>query len=166
MRLYLFVGIGGGIPYNPPNSDPGQDIHLGDVVVGVDESPGVAGVVHYDFMRDRGEGGRDLLGMFDKPNPELLTALGKLFSNYEMGDSNPHEHLTKLTGLRSDFSHAPPGGDEFFRSTHKHFVGTLNCDQYSIDELVVRKERQAPKTESLQQNPRELEISIPVFHQG
>ena len=34
MILHLFVGIGGGIPHNPPKRDPNEDIHLGDVVVG------------------------------------------------------------------------------------------------------------------------------------
>ncbi|KAF6241314.1 hypothetical protein HO173_000024 [Letharia columbiana] len=161
MRLHLFVGIGGGIPHDPPHLDASQDIHLGDVVVGVDQTPGVAGVVQYDFMRDKGEEGRDLLGIFDKPNPELLTALGKLFSNYEMGDSNPHLQLAKLTGLRSDFARPPPGGDKFYRSTYKHINGAPNCDQCSIDQIVVRNERQPLKQESLEQ-----ETPIPVFHQG
>lgn len=167
MRLYLFVGIGGGIPYNPPNSDPGQDIHLGDVVVGLDYTPGIAGVVQYDYIRDQGEGARELLGTFDKPNPELLTALGMLFTNYETGDSNPHVHLERLTGLRSPyFSRPPPGGDKFYRSTYEHVGGASNCDQCSIDELVVRKGRQPPKQESLEQDPTQAETSIPVFHQG
>ncbi|KAF6223218.1 hypothetical protein HO133_000060 [Letharia lupina] len=151
MRLHLFVGIGGGIPHNPPHLDASQDIHLGDVVVGVAETPGVAGVVQYDFMREKGEDGRDQLGIFDKPNPELLTALGKLFSNYEMGDSNPHSHLAKLTGTRSDFARPPPGGDKFYRSTYKHINGAPNCDQCSIDQEVVRIKRQG---------------SIPLFHQA
>lgn len=162
MRLHLFVGIGGGLPYNPPNPDPFQDIHLGDVVVGVDETPGIAGVVQYDFIRDRGEGARELLGRLDKPNLELLTALGKVFTNYEMGDSNPHLHLAKLTG----FSRPPPGEDKLYRSTYKHVDGAPNCDQCSIDELIVRGERHSPKQGSVEQNPTEPETSIPVFHQG
>lgn len=166
MRLYLFVGIGGGLPHNPPHPDPSQDIHLGDVVIGVDETPGVAGVVQYDFIRDQGKGARELLGRLDKPNLELLTALGKVFTNYEMGDSNPHVHLAKLTGLRSDFSRPPPGGDKLYRSTYEHVGGAPNCDQCSIDELVVRNERQSPKQGSVEQNPTEPEIPIPVFHQG
>ena len=155
LKLYLFVGVGGGIPRNPPDPDASRDIHLGDVVVGVGETPGIAGVVQYDFIRDQGEGAREQLGRLDKPNPELLTALGKLFSNYEMGDSNPHVHLAKLTGLRSDFSRPPPGGDKLYRSTYKHILDSPNCYNCSADELVVRNERQP-----------EAETAIPVFHQG
>lgn len=88
MILHLSVGIGGGILRNPPDPDASQEIHFGDIV-GVNQTPGVAGVVHYDFIRNQGEGGRELLGMFLKPNPELLIALRKLFSNYRMGDSDP-----------------------------------------------------------------------------
>lgn len=166
MRLHLFVGIGGGIPYNPPNPDPGHEIHLGDVVVGVDETPGVAGVIQYDFIRDQGKDGMELLGILDKPNPELLTALGLLFTRYETGESNPHVHLARLTDLRSNCSRPPPNGDKFYRSTYKHVDGAPNCDQCSTNELVVRNDRQPPIQESLEQNPRELKTSIPVFHQG
>ena len=167
MRLYLFVGIGGGIPQNPPNPDPDQDIHLGDVVVGFDYTPGVAGVIQYDFIRDQGEGGRELLASFDKPNPELLTALGMLFTNYETGDSCPHVHLARLKSLRSPyFSRPPPGGDKLYRSKYEHSHGASNCDQCSLDELVVRQERQPPEHGSTEQSPMEAETSIPVFHQG
>ena len=166
MRLYLFVGVGGGIPRNPPDPDASQDVHLGDVVVGVDQTPGVAGVVQYDFIRDQGEAGREPLGILDKPNLELLTALGKLFSNYEMGDCNPHLHLARLTGLRSDFSHPPPGEDRFYRSTYKHANGAPNCDQCAIDELVVRNKRQPPKQELQKQTQMDPETSVPVFHQA
>ena len=166
MRLQLFVGIGGGLPYNPPKPDSFQDIHLGDVVIGVDETPGVAGVVQYDFIRDQGEGSRELLGSLDKPNVELLTALGKVFTNYEMGNSKFYKHLARLTALRLDFSHPPPSGDKFYRSSYKHVDGVPNCDQCSIEELVVRNERLPSRQESLEQNPTEPEASIPVFHQG
>ncbi|CAF9905713.1 hypothetical protein IMSHALPRED_003942 [Imshaugia aleurites] len=161
MRLYLFVGVGGGIPRNPPDTDASRDIHLGDVVVGVDETPGVAGVDQYDFIRDQGGGARELLGRLDKPNLELLTALGKLFSNYEMGDSNPQVHLAKLKGLRSDFSRPSPGGDKLYRSSYEHVLGKPNCDHCSTEELVVRNERQPPKPKLTEQ-----ETAIPVFHQG
>ena len=34
LKVHLVVGIGGGVPCQPPNPDPTNDIHLGDVVVG------------------------------------------------------------------------------------------------------------------------------------
>ena len=51
LKLHLFVGIGGGIPHNPPKRDTNEDIHLGDVVVGWPEWPGVPAVVQYDHVR-------------------------------------------------------------------------------------------------------------------
>ena len=39
-RIHLFVGIGGGVPYDPPCSDPKHDIHLGDVVIGLGKETG------------------------------------------------------------------------------------------------------------------------------
>lgn len=167
MKLYLFVGIGGGIPCNPPDPDPDQDIHLGDVVVGVDKTPGFPGIVQHDYIRDQGEGDRGLLGIFDKPHLELLTALGMLFTNYEMGESKPHEHLARLTGLRSDFSRPPLGGDKLYRSTYQHVGGPTDCDQCSSDQLVVRVERPSPSMqEQTTPEPRESVPPIPVFHQG
>lgn len=51
MNLHLFVGIGGGIPRNPPARDSNEDIRLGDVVVGWAEQPGIPAVVQYDLAR-------------------------------------------------------------------------------------------------------------------
>ena len=75
IRLISFVGVSGGFLRHPPRLDASQDIHFGDVVVGVDQTPGVAGVVQYDSIGHQGEEGRELLGILDRPNTELLTAL-------------------------------------------------------------------------------------------
>ena len=45
LTFYLFVEIGGGIPRNPPDPNQEQDIHLGNVVVGLDDTAGVVGIV-------------------------------------------------------------------------------------------------------------------------
>ena len=95
----------------------------------------------------------------------MLTALGMLFTNYEMGESKPHEHLAKLTGLRSDFSRSSPDGDKLYRSTYQRVNDVLNCDQCSFDQLVVRVKRSNPsmqKQTKLELN--ELMPSISVLH--
>ena len=52
----MLVGIGRGVPLDPPSSEPEKDIHLRDVVMGVAEKPVVTDVVQYDFERDHGLG--------------------------------------------------------------------------------------------------------------
>ena len=153
MRLHLFVGVAEGIPHSPPDPDPDKDIRLGDVIVGVAETPGVAGVVQYDSVRDLGKGRTEPLQLFDKPNLELMTALGKVFSKNVMGACKPHVHLARLTDVMPKFCQPPSGEeDKLYRSTYEHVDGAPNCSQCSIDELVVRNKRQ--------------NLQIPVFHQG
>lgn len=152
LRFYLFVGVGGGIPRNPPHSNQAQDIHLGDVVVGLDDTAGVAGVVQYDLIRDYGPKKRDLLGIFDKPHPELLNNLSLLFTRIKAGKSDPIRHLGKLADLEPNFSEHPPGGDRLYQSSCKHKNGAANCDQCPTDQLVDRSERPNPK--------------VPIFHRG
>ena len=51
LKIYLFVGIGGGVPHSPPCENAEDDIHLGDVVVGYSEAIGAPAVVQWDFGR-------------------------------------------------------------------------------------------------------------------
>ena len=119
MVLHLFVGIGGGIPCNPPRRDPNKDIHLGDIVVGWAERPGVPGVVQYDHVRQCVDGKVELLSMFDKPNRRLLNALALIISDREMGQTNYHEHLQRLARLES-FQHPGVGSDLLFEADYNH----------------------------------------------
>ena len=41
LKIHLFVGIGGGVPRIPPPDNPDEDVHLGDVVIGWAEKPGL-----------------------------------------------------------------------------------------------------------------------------
>ena len=152
LMFYLFVGIGGGIPRNPPDPNPAQNIHLGDVVVGLDGTAGVAGVVQYDLIRDHGPDKRELIGILDKPHRELLNNLSLLFIRLKAGESGPIKHLGKLADLESNFFEPPPGGDRLYQSSCKHKNGAANCDQCPTDQLVDRSERPDPK--------------YPVFHRG
>ncbi|KAL8818012.1 MAG: hypothetical protein Q9191_008032 [Dirinaria sp. TL-2023a] len=152
LSLYLFVGIGGGIPSAFPEPDPERDVRLGDVVVGLADTPGIPGVVQYDHTRDQGPGDRELMGILDKPHPELLTALATLSAKRILGESKPHENLARLIGVKGSFSSPPTSSDELYQSTYKHRKNATNCDQCSAAQLVVRAERTNPE--------------IPIFHQG
>jgi len=148
LTFYLFVGIGGGIPRNPPDPNPAQNIHLGDVVVGLDDTAGVAGVVQYDLIRDHGPGKRELLGILDKPHRELSNNLSLLFTRIKAGKSDPIKHLGKLADLKPSFIEPPPGGDKLYQSSCKHKDGAANCDQCPSDQLVDRFERPDPRVPS------------------
>ena len=152
LRLCLFVGIGGGIPQNPSDPFPEQDIRLGDVVIGCAPRPGVAGVIQYDYTRDQGPGNRELLGMLDKPHKELLSALGLLFANCILGERKPHEHLARLAGIVPGFSSPPSSPDQLYQSDYNHCEGAVGCDRCFTTHLVDRIQRTKP--------------DIPIFHQG
>lgn len=144
LRIHLVVGVGGGIPHDPPSADPDKDIRLGDVVVGVAEKPGVTGVVQYDFERDHGGGNRELLGVLDKPDRRLLTALGKLFSLYALGTSNFNVHLERLKGLKLDFTRPTRYTDRLYSSSYEHLdtgPKSMDCDSCLAEGLILRRER-------------------------
>lgn len=125
MILHLFVGIGGGIPRNPPSKDPNEDIHLGDVVVGWAERAGVPAVVQYDHGRYHNEGRVELLSMLDKPNRRLLNALAPMISDREMGQAKYHDHLHRLADL-AQFQYPGLEGDILFEADYDHVAAGLD----------------------------------------
>ena len=154
LRIHLLVGIGGGIPHDPPSLDPEKDIHLGDVVIGVAEKPGMTGVVQYDFERDHGSGNKELLGSLDKPDRLLLGALGKVFTNDVLRKSSFNVHLERVKDLKLDFARPIRHCDRLYGSSHEHIDAGPNssgCESCLANGLTSRGER-------LHQNP--------VAHQG
>ena len=55
LSIYLLVGTAGGIPRNPPTTDPEQDIYLGDVVLGIGAWAGEPAIVPIDYRRHEGK---------------------------------------------------------------------------------------------------------------
>lgn len=100
MRVFFFVGIGGGLPENPfwPNQQNICDvIHLGDVVVSVPVNTDNAPVIEYD--RGRAKTGEEfqIKGRMDKPLSFLLKAVDQLDLERKQGAPPFHKHLTRLT---------------------------------------------------------------------
>ncbi|KAF3088143.1 hypothetical protein TWF102_010307 [Orbilia oligospora] len=99
MRIYLFIGIGSGIPRDPIPEDSQDDIHLGDVVVGWNKRPGIPSIVQCNFQRlEIGED--EHIGSLDKPDRRLLNALTTLQKNHSNGRTEFAEHVK-----RSRYSH-------------------------------------------------------------
>lgn len=152
------MGIGGGIPRNPPRRESNEDIHLGDVVVGWAEQAGVPAIVHYDSVRQHVEGRVELLSILDKSNRRLLNALSPIISDREMGQTRWHEHLQRFPHLHN-FQHPGLENDILYKADYDHTVvepslvelGYSYCHHCDPTKVVSRPRRETPN---------------PQFHQG
>ena len=139
LKIHLFVGIGSGVPRIPPPDNPVDDVHLGDVVIGWAEQPGVPGVVQWDLVRYLEDGNIEPLGVLDKPDRRILSALGLVLRNRIRGTTKFPEHLNKLQDLPG-FSHPGLEQDKLFKSSYPH-VGGPNCSSCDYTELTTRLPR-------------------------
>ncbi|MCJ1327663.1 hypothetical protein MMC10_004335 [Thelotrema lepadinum] len=140
LRMCLYVGIGGGVPYDPPQVNPDEDIHLGDVVVGWPDKPGVPAVVQYDLLRRMKSGVGELLGIQDKPDRHLLNALGSLLANHVLGKTKFGDHLVRVSHLPG-FKHLGATKDNLFQARYRHDPRHSDCSQCDPTMLVPRKSR-------------------------
>ena len=139
LKIHLFVGIGSGVPRIPPPDNPEDDVHLGDVVIGWAEQPGVPGVVQWDFVRYMEDRNTEPLGVLDKPERRILNALGLVLRNRKFKRTNFPEHFERLQVLGS-FSHPGLAHDKLFNSTYSH-VGEPNCSLCERAQLAERVPR-------------------------
>ena len=116
IQIYLFVGIGGGVPRNTNREDPKEDIHLGDVVVGWPRNTGDPAVLQYDFSRDHGDGVYTELGRLATPEDRILSVLSLILRDRKMQKNRFHERLLKLKPMfpRPDLE------DKLYESDYKH----------------------------------------------
>ena len=181
MKIHLFVGIGGGIPPNPPKRNPNEDIHLGDVVIGWAEQPGVPAVVQYDHVRQLADGRVEQLGMFDKPSRRLLNALTPIISDRESGQTKYHEHLQRLAELES-FQHPGIANDLLFEAGYDHIAleqglleaGDPYCSRCDPGRVVHRPQRESTDPqfhmgtilsgEKIMQDPRGRDELSKLYH--
>ena len=143
LRIQLFVGIGGGIPCDPPTEDATKDIHLGDVVVGWPDETGASAVVQYDLIRNAGQV-TERLSVMDKPNRRLLSALGKMLTDRVRGREFFSSHLKKFiqAGVRG-FEHPGSEEDTLYQSDYEH-AGSTTCDDCDRAKVVERDSRPDP----------------------
>ena len=139
LKIFLFVGIGSGVPRIPPPDNPEEDIHLGDVVIGWAEKTGVPGVVRRDFLTYPEDGNTEPLDTLDEPDRRILSALGLLLRNRILGRTRFLEHLNRLQNLRG-FSYPGLRHDKLFKSTYPHVSGP-NCSSCDHSQLIERLPR-------------------------
>lgn len=102
IRIFLFVGIGGGVPRNPYFKSELKDnefIHLGDVVVGSPTWAGVPAIFEYDRGRCTTDG-HVATSLIDQPIPELVAVVDTIERNDEDGEPPFHRHLAMLAPER------------------------------------------------------------------
>ncbi|KAH0429060.1 hypothetical protein CcaCcLH18_08687 [Colletotrichum camelliae] len=123
IKIGLMVGIGGGIPSNK--------VRLGDVVVSTPTGRH-PGVVQWDIGKTKEGGMFERTGSLNNPPTFLLTALTRIESDHEMGDSKISEHLDDINRkfpkmapkyLRSEFLR-----DVIFEADSKH-INSVNSDE-------------------------------------
>ncbi|RDW58386.1 hypothetical protein BP5796_12316 [Coleophoma crateriformis] len=119
IKIYLFVGIGGGVPNKFFDPDPENDIHLGDVVVGWPDKVGAPAVVQYDLGRNR-EDGFEITSYLDGPEPSLQSALGKLLANRVVGRTRFDDWLQQTAEQNPRFAHPGVAEDKLFKATYPH----------------------------------------------
>ena len=154
LRIHLFVGIGGGVPRNPPPEDSQQDVHLGDVVVGWAVKTGDPGVVQWDYVRYHDQDKVESLGSLNKPGWQLVAALGSMLRDREMGEKPFYAHLTALNEKTSKFANPGQVYDKLFHRTYEHANHDTNatqCSQCDPNQLANRSR---------------CTTQEPVFHQG
>ena len=140
LKIYLFVGIGGGVPYYPPCENAENDIHLGDVVLGYSERTGAPAIIQWDFGR-RLEGDRyENTSGLDKPERRLLNALGSVITNHECNETKLDHHLSEIIKKNSKFAHPGQDNDMLFKATYEH-GNAENCDDCDRKEIIHRPKR-------------------------
>lgn len=148
IKMVLLVGIGGGVPKDPPDTDTLQNIHLGDVVVGctVDGKPAV---VDYNSGIS-GVDGLELHGTINRADWILLQPLGYLQSNYRFQKTNFAVHINKLLRFNQGaYDHPGLQHDKLFRGdyhgphTARDNKDCENCDPRQIIQRNSRSEEHA-----------------------
>ncbi|KAJ4286529.1 hypothetical protein N0V90_013229 [Kalmusia sp. IMI 367209] len=155
IRMAILVGIGGGIPRPEVSEDSLKNVHLGDVVVGW-PGDGKPACVYHDRGKAKGDGQFELVGTMGRPDWRLISALGVLVTDNEIGKTSFDDHLVRLQrSKKKKFTHPGLEHDKLFKATYRHIGDHRSrCTQCDPVELVQRPQRTEDDKDTL------------VFHQG
>ncbi|KAI9777219.1 MAG: hypothetical protein M1816_004826 [Peltula sp. TS41687] len=147
IRMAVLVGIGGGIPCRTASNDPLDDIHLGDVVVGL-SGDGKPACVYHDRGRLKVEGQFDILGTMQNPGWRLGSAISIPALDYELGETTFDDQLARLRGNKK-FAHPGLEHDRLFKAADHHIgdygSNCMACDQIELAQRPPRAERDKNK---------------------
>ena len=152
LELYMFVGIGGGIPRNPPSTDPKKDIHLGDVVVGWNCETNAPSIIHYNRSRHQPNNKYYGARQTEMPNDQLIKALGLVCSDLEGGETEYDHHLCRLSSLPTykrfgHYQHPGIAKDILFEAgyCHNKEINPDDCGKCDEKRIVKRADREDTK---------------------
>ena len=94
------------------------------------------------------------LGSLNKPDWQLVAALGSMLRDREMDEKPFHAHLTVLNEKTSKFANPGQDYDNLFQRTYEHVIHDKNATQCS----------QCDPSQLANRSPRTTQE--PVFHQG
>jgi nucleoside phosphorylase len=129
IRMAVLVGIGGGIPSPVVSEESLENIHLGDVVVGW-PGDGKPACVYHDRGRSKVDGQFEIVGTMQNPDLRLISALGVLKSDHDLGKTTFAKQLTRLQRYEKKRKFAYPGAehDRLFKAAYPHNGdNTLKC---------------------------------------
>lgn len=156
ISITVLVGIGGGIPSPVVSSNPRNNIHLGDVVVGW-PGDGKPACIYHDSGRLKAGEPFEMVGTLQGPNWATLTALGILETDYRLGKTTFDDQLARLrhNGTGEDFNYPGFENDMLFNPAYRHIGGySSRCMTCKPSEIIERPHRNAEDQGAI------------VFHQG
>ncbi|KAI0526531.1 hypothetical protein F5B22DRAFT_632999 [Xylaria bambusicola] len=118
IRMFLLVGIGGGVP------DIEHDVRLGDVVIST-------GVIQYDIGKTIQQGLFQATGVIRRPMPTLMTVVSALRARHE---SEPSQIPDILSDMRRryptmrEYTDLERLQDLLFDSAYDHAESSENCN--------------------------------------
>jgi ankyrin repeat protein/nucleoside phosphorylase len=133
VQYWLMVGIGGGVPSSV------DDIRLGDVVVSQPQDCH-GGVIQYDLGKTAPDGQRVRRGFLNAPPSILGTAVSKMRSISDVGESRIQSYLSSLSHINL-FDRRLAGPDILFNPSYKHVQGST-CQQCLEDKVILRPRRE------------------------
>ena len=138
----LLVGVGGGIPTEETN--PMQDVRLGDVVIG--SSPDSGDVVVYDVGKHLADGTFENTFIPSRPPRPLGSAVLAMRSQYLRTGSKIEPYIKQMLErypeMRSQgFNHPGAAGDLLFQPEYHHRGNRPTCFQCDVSQTVHREPR-------------------------
>lgn len=141
LRFGLLVGVGAGVP----GSETGDDVRLGDIVVGQPTNT-FGGVVQYDMGKKIVDGNFLRIGHLNKP-PEVLSGnVRKLQAQHHRMSSKISSYMAEMMQrypkMKDNYQHPGLEQDKLFRSDYAHQGGST-CENCERGQIVLRSRRRS-----------------------
>ncbi|PWY84883.1 purine and uridine phosphorylase [Aspergillus heteromorphus CBS 117.55] len=157
IRFGLMVGVAGAVPGLPHPVDPGQDVRLGDVVVGVSDGGHAGGILNYDTGKWETENELSIEPHLNSPPSILLNAIKTVRTDHQSHNGQMAPYIERALAQLSDLADIDdptfPGweSDRLFKAEYQHFHADRECSDCDPAQTITRLARSS---------------SSPVVHYG